>query len=305
MKAYVGVTDYDWFRFLKSGDVEEVNFWQPSGSNHFRALDQGELFLFKLHSPRNFIVGGGFFAHFSIIPHRTAWEFFGVANGAGSFQEMETRIGKYRRVVPDARSSFDIGCILLAQPFFLDEELWIPVPEDWKPNIVRGKTYDLTDGLGRELYAQLQVALAGNVAESEAVEPSSLYGDPVLVRPRIGQGTFKSLVADIYQRRCAVSGEKALPALDAAHVRAVASGGTHSVDNGILLRSDIHRLFDAGYVGITPDYRFMVSRRLKDDFDNGEPYYPLADREIWLPADPRNHPNREYLEEHCDTRFRY
>jgi len=36
-----------------------VNFWQPSGKQQFRALAPGELFLFKLHSPDNFIVGGG------------------------------------------------------------------------------------------------------------------------------------------------------------------------------------------------------------------------------------------------------
>jgi hypothetical protein len=39
---------------------EEVNFWQPSGSRRFRVWQAGEPFLFKLHSPENFIVGGGF-----------------------------------------------------------------------------------------------------------------------------------------------------------------------------------------------------------------------------------------------------
>ena len=45
-----------------------------------------------------------------------------------------------------------------------------------------------------------------------------IYGDPVLVRPRLGQGTFRVLVTDNYRRRCAVTGEKALPVLDAAHI---------------------------------------------------------------------------------------
>ena len=60
MKAFVGITDRDWFELLSSlPQLDEVNFWQPSGKQQFRALAPGELFLFKLHSPDNFIVGGG------------------------------------------------------------------------------------------------------------------------------------------------------------------------------------------------------------------------------------------------------
>lgn len=69
MRFLVGVTDYDWFRFLASrAGIDEVNFWEPSGGVGFQALQPGELFLFKLHSPRNFIVGGGVFAHWSARP---------------------------------------------------------------------------------------------------------------------------------------------------------------------------------------------------------------------------------------------
>ena len=49
--------------------------------------------------------------------------------------------------------------------------------------------------------------------------------------------------------------------------------GAARVDNGLLLRLDIHRLFDRGYVTVDRDYRFVVSRRLKEEFDNGRTYY--------------------------------
>lgn len=69
IKIFVGITDLDWFEFLsRRSDVEEVNFWQPGGRAEFRALQPGELFLFKLDSPHNFIVGGGLFGHASIVP---------------------------------------------------------------------------------------------------------------------------------------------------------------------------------------------------------------------------------------------
>jgi putative restriction endonuclease len=90
------------------------------------------------------------------------------------------------------------------------------------------------------------------------------------VRQRLGQGTFRLLITDIYQKRCSVTGEKVLPVLQAAHIQPVSEGGTHRVDNGLLLRSDVHTLFDRGYVTVAPDFRVMVSSRLKKDFDNGE-----------------------------------
>ena len=64
-------------------DLPEVNFWAPSGTE-FKALQPGELFLFKLHAPRNFIVGGGVFAHANVLPCSLAWEAFGEANGASN-----------------------------------------------------------------------------------------------------------------------------------------------------------------------------------------------------------------------------
>src|SRR5580658_10624109 len=63
VKLVVAVTDGDWFDHLRGlPQLTEVNFWSPSDRT-FRALEPGELFLFKLHAPRNFIVGGGWFAH--------------------------------------------------------------------------------------------------------------------------------------------------------------------------------------------------------------------------------------------------
>lgn len=53
MKMYVGITDYDWFKTLKEEKSDEVNFWKPGGKTNFKALKEGDLFLFKLHSPMN------------------------------------------------------------------------------------------------------------------------------------------------------------------------------------------------------------------------------------------------------------
>ena len=85
VRLFVGVTDKAWFDQLSASvPHDEVNFWQPSGTTQFRALQLGELFLFKLHAPNNFIVGGGIFGHASIAPLSLAWEAFGLKNGVSS-----------------------------------------------------------------------------------------------------------------------------------------------------------------------------------------------------------------------------
>src|ERR1051325_781840 len=117
----VAVTDDNWFEELhRRQRLGEVNFWAPSAIN-FRALRSGELFLFKLHAPRNVIVGGGVFAYATALPCSLAWEAFGEANGAHSAKEMRTRIARYRRVNPTDRSYSEIGCRILTQPFFFEE----------------------------------------------------------------------------------------------------------------------------------------------------------------------------------------
>src|SRR3954463_14450744 len=146
----VAVTDSEWFELLRhQSNLNEVNFWAPSAAS-FRALQPGELFLFKLHAPRNIIVGGGVFAYATTLPWSLAWEAFREANGARSAPEMRARITRYRKADPADRADFAIGCRILTQPFFFAEEDWIPVPLSWSPNIVSFKTYntDTSEGLG-------------------------------------------------------------------------------------------------------------------------------------------------------------
>jgi putative restriction endonuclease len=100
MKLFVAITDSDWFDYLSELRPDEVNFWKPSGAKSFHSLSPGEPLLFKLHSPDNFIVGGGFFSHYTVLPARFGWGAFGEKNGAKTEAEMRRRIEKYRRMEP-------------------------------------------------------------------------------------------------------------------------------------------------------------------------------------------------------------
>ena len=129
------------------------------------------------------------------------------------------------------------------------------------------------------------------------------FGKPQVVRPRLGQGAFRVLITDIYNRRCAVTGERTLPALEAAHIHRYSDGGTHEPKNGLLLRGDIHRLFDRGYVTITPNLHFEVSPRIKEEFENGRDYYSLHGTQITSPPQVQWRPDPNALAWHNEHRF--
>lgn len=307
MKLWIGVTDKDWFDHLARLGPDEVNFWQPSGSRNFRVLQPGEPFLFKLHSPNNFVVGGGYFVRNSPLPTSLAWEAFQKKNGVASLEELRVRVRKYRR--NDQSIDPVIGCNVLSEPFFFPRDKWIPVPASWSGNIVQGKTYDADSIEGSALWDAVRARLvdenivrdSGSAVQSDAPR----FGAEYLARGRLGQGAFRVLVTDAYQRRCAVTGEKTLPVLEAAHIRPYASMGPHRVDNGLLLRSDLHKLFDLGYVTVTPELTLEVSPRLRKEWNNGKVYY-AHDREglEFLPTDKTCLPSKEYLRWHNENVFK-
>jgi putative restriction endonuclease len=312
MRIFLGVTDKDWFRLHASRtSVDEVNFWRPSPTATFRALDPGELFLFKLHSPDNYIVGGGFFTKFQQLPVNLAWDAFRDGNGVSTLVEMRQRISYYRRTSIEPGENPTIGCIMLAEPFFWPRDQWLASPQDFKFQTVQGKGYDAETGVGRELWSEVEqrlkllqpARLAEDTATTAAIE-SHGFGKPQVVLPRLGQGSFRIIVTDAYERRCALTGERTLPVLDAAHIKPYSVHQRHEVSNGILMRSDLHRLFDEGYITIDPlDRRIQVSGRIREEFENGKDYYKLHGQLVRDPTKRIYRPLAENLEYHAYTIF--
>lgn len=295
MKIWVGVTDGNWFEFLRARRPDEVNFWQPSGTRQFKLLQSGEPFLFKLHSPRNFIVGGGFFVRYTAIQCTVAWRAFAEKNGVADFTSFLARIYKYRRAEANDLDPI-VGCNILTEPFFWSEPDWIPIPADWAPNIVQGKSYSTSEPIGAELWAAVLQRPAGNQRD---IDQPPRYGSEYLARARLGQGAFRILVTEAYQKRCAITGERTVPVLEAAHIRPYALEGPHLVSNGLLLRSDLHTLFDRGYVTVTPELTVEVSRRIREEFENGRDYYAHhGKRLVNLPAGLHEQPEGDYLRWH-------
>ncbi|MCY3726511.1 MAG: HNH endonuclease [Rhodobacteraceae bacterium] len=303
VKISVMVTDNDWFEFLRNehlkGDhgLSKVNFWNPSGKS-FTNHTVGELVLFKLKAPVNKIAGGGIFSNFLKLPWKLAWDTFGYGNGADSADKMYNMVSKLR--TRTSSDSFEIGCTILSDPFFLDEENYLSPPQDWKAPTVVGKNYDTAEDLGLTLWQEVQPLLW-----TEPEDGQIRYGPPQLILPRLGQGGFRSLIRTNYNNRCAITNEKTLPVLEAAHIKPYNLGGKHEPSNGILFRSDIHKLFDSGYVTVNSDYKFEVSHRIRQEFENGRDYYALHGKNIFVPSENgRIPPDTGLLEWHNNNCYK-
>jgi putative restriction endonuclease len=314
-KAFVGPTDRGWAAFLRERQyVAEVNFWRPTPVS-FKGLQRGEPFLFKSKwADGNQLVGGGLFNHYRVLTVSEAWAFFGEGNGVASEAELLSKISAYRArnknpVLPGEDP--EIGCILLDSVFFVEPELAFPAPPDFAPNLTTGRSYEMHGSYVERAFAELLDRSGGlRLGDSGTglptiVEGPMFFDNPREVRARRGQRAFKAAVTTAYYRRCAITGSRLLPTLEAAHIRPVAEDGENRVDNGLLLKSDAHTLFDLGYIGVDSEYRLRVSPALKRETGDGDLFYAKAGETIEvMPTIAADRPDPEALAWHMDVRFR-
>lgn len=300
MNAIFAVTDPDWLATLAANGASEVNFWQPRPTR--AAQLPGTPYVFKIRGSDR-IGGFGFFSYWTEMPIAIAWETFGTANGVRSFQEMRRRVEALRR---GSRDDDRIGCIVLSDVVILPKADYVPAPVDWKPNVVRIVAYDIAAGEGARVWNQLRTldARVDRPGQSPLLMTPGGYSEPKLVAARRGQGAFRFMVMDAYERRCAVTGERTLPALEAAHIRPFAEHATHDVRNGILMRSDVHRLYDLGLVTVDANLTFRVSQSIERDYSNGKVYYALDGKMISAPSRAESRPDTEALDWHASVVFR-
>jgi putative restriction endonuclease len=304
MKYYIAVTDIDWFKCLKSLNPNEVNFWSPSAQS-FNAIPPGSPFLFKLHYPNHYIVGGGFFLKYFKLSLSMAWDSFGLNNGVQNLESFREKINRYRS---NKSINPEIGCTILVESFFLDEKDWLKVPQNWNTQIVRGKIYNSNEDINPETNALLDLinkqkdqipTQDENLNDLKEIIDIPEKSDKLyLTKARLGQGVFRLWVAREYSNRCSMTGERTLPVLEAAHIKKYASSGPNRIDNGLFLRSDLHKLFDLHYITITRDFKIEVSKKINEEFNNGKIYYDLHGKTLLLPNNPLHFPSKKYIDYH-------
>lgn len=315
MLPFIANTDRRWFDFLSTrminGRVDEVNFWQPSAKRPMKQMSPGEPIFFRLKSPTHAVAGFGFYAHFQVVNVDQAWDLFGWRNGDDTRSAFYQRIGAYRRedMSITANQRQPMGCTVLRDAHFWPDHRWLPwaAEQGWQPNIVQGKTEN--DSLRA-------AQLLGQITLAEAMQPADLVGafSPLSVDRRVivdrptvqreGQGTFRLRLLDAYGGRCAITGERTQPVLDAAHIQPYLGPESNHVQNGLLLTKEFHALFDDGYVTVTPDNVVRVSSALRETWQNGVRYYAYDNQVLRsLPQKLAQRPSRDALAWHQSEVF--
>lgn len=121
------------------------------------------------------------------------------------------------------------------------------------------------------------------------------------IRLRQGQPAFRKLLLDAYGSRCAVTGSRTVEVLEAAHIMPYMGRHTNVAQNGLLLRSDVHTLFDRLLLTVVPGPSDGLMTRLHPDLAEGD--YGDFDRAplAHLPMSPALMPSPSYLRQHAEA----
>ncbi len=114
------------------------------------------------------------------------------------------------------------------------------------------------------------------------------------VRARRGQGNFRAGLLAAYDGRCAVTRTRLPAVVEAAHITPYDGPRTNNLNNGLLLRADLHTLFDLGLFAVDPDSRRVII----DPELQGTPYEPLATTHLLRPVRKVDVPSAEHLDRH-------
>ena len=310
---YVGITDTNWMKFIKeqkNNIGRYINFWTP-GTKTFKAIQSGELFLFKLHAKKSKgengeIVGGAYFDGFEQMSVPEAWNRFGYGNGTTSQFELKSAIDEYR-VRNNMDRNADIGCIVLRDPFFFEEDKWIESPTDWGKSIVSGKKYDISEGIGYELYQRVAAMINDNadeiiISDIEAdADKLQILGKEreTFIKARVNQSVFRERLLNKYDSccLCKVSNPKFLIA---SHIKPWADSENNEkldADNGFLLCPNHDALFDSGYISFDKNGAIMISEEL----GQVDAIFMNVDKNMKISLSSKN---KKYLEYHRNNIFK-
>ncbi len=283
-------TDNKWVTVLKDHQLNSfVNFWTPTLWN-IKNPRKGDRWYFLLKSPIRKIGGYGEIVEYKNMTPIKAWKEYGIRNGCETLDELKTKIDlyfkrnskKYKGQKIDV-NKHKIGCLILKNCEFWDEPYYIK-----------------TENFGIIIAKQVEKHKVFNQIDPFNFEHNNAGFEPLnksreenkaSVNQRRGQGKFKGDILKAYNNKCCVSGETCQELLDAAHLQEYLNEDSNHIQNGILLRVDLHRLYDNGLLYIDNNYKIRISPKITSRI-----YRKYHNKPILLPEDENDHPSIAALE---------
>jgi putative restriction endonuclease len=185
--------------------------------------------------------------------------------------------------------------LVLSSPEFYPDDAFIDPDEAGLPmaiTVVKHKYFD-------------HDANATSAAQPAPQQDFELVGDDesphklTTRKDRLGAGAFRDSLLSAYGGACCVTGETSAEVLEAAHIEPYVNAGSNHVQNGLLLRVDIHRLFDAGLLTLDDDFTLRISPRLRSPA-----YQALNGRRLTLPLDTTARPSVVAIQAHRGAKRR-
>ncbi|MCK1981982.1 MULTISPECIES: phage lytic cycle repressor MrpR family protein [Peribacillus] len=177
---------------------------------------------------------------------------------------------------------------------FNNKDHWSQVAERFnvKPyekngyKIYKGVTDNINGELVKDIYGEI-VDYINN--DFELVNEDEIDIEVITKKKRIDAPVFRDLVMSVYDK-CTITGENVHITLEACHIQPYINRESNHIQNGLLLRVDIHKLFDNGLIIIDDNYTVRISPLLSSDY-----YQSLNGKRIHLPKDKRFYPSKKAL----------
>ena len=280
----IAVTDRSWFDYQRShAYIDDVNFWTPSDWNPTR-LQSGDFFIFKLKGSGDIIGGYGTFVKYKYQSLEHTWNEFGRKNGFNNKEDFIATLTSF----PTCRGN-TCGCIILKDVVYFDDH---EQKSRQQLGIKKspGQRYSYVDEFP---FLNLQPP----TSNYSLVLPTEKEKKMQSITQRVGQGEFHTAVSKAYKNACCVTGETIPELLQAAHIQDYYNKNSNHIQNGLLLRIDIHKLFDSGLLYIEETNRdeaeFIV--RLSS-LVKSELYQQLDGKRISLPDNRADWPSSAALQ---------
>lgn len=304
---------YNWYQVIKSNFISNgssiTNCWYTSEQNSHSSdvdlnLAPGAMTLFLVEKDgTQFIVGGGFFLNHVQMDIRSCWYQYGVGSGYITFESFMKRAVECK-----ADLNQTLSCYLSIGSFIFIKKDLLDVPAGFQFDF-NGKNHieiDVNDPIGmylQNVVSQRRLSLVDSATDFGSWP--GIYRKATIHKSAEKTAQFKTQLLSIYNYSCAVTGCSTIPALSLAHIKNMYDDRYLGVDNGLILRSDLHHLFSKGVITFfyegDDEIVVKLSHRMKMDLD--PEYSKLEGRCLRLPKNKEFWPNKEYLKWHNTIRF--
>ncbi len=275
----VAPTDQAWLEYQRTNNFnDQINFWTPSDWA-IKALHPGDIIIFKLKGAGDLCGGYGTFLEYKYQSLNDTWDEFGRRNGFDNKEAFLYGLGAYQ--LSNKSPKTHCGCIVLRDVIYFDTPVKL---SDYgivfKPQVVKFATYVEPFPMGS----------SSDQGKFTLVSPGNKKKSKQQTTLREGQSQFHTEISIAYHHRCCISGETTPELLQAAHIQDYINRESNHIQNGLLLRIDLHSLFDNGLLYIDENYIVHISPLISSD-----DYKKFDNKKIALPDNQYSWPSLEAL----------